>query len=161
MSKSELKLNFIIDENETSTIEKKIVHHKNSRRNKVKLSREEYNKTIIIWYLFEYLHPVEDDPMNIEFFPMPSSESLNNELSAKTIVNYINSNSVFDFYQPKENDKLNIMMEYKHPKIYNKSRPFIGNFISFIFKEEWQVNNGFDHINNCYKDLKKGKLIIN
>ena len=154
-------MDFVVDKKETSTVEKKIIHNKNSRRNKIKLSREEYNKTIMTWYLFEYLHPVEDDPMNIEFFPLTSSECLNNGWSANTILNYIKSNSIFDFYQVKENDKLKIVMKYKHPKMYNKSRPYIGNFISFIFKEEeWQIDNGFDHIYNCYKDLKKGKLII-
>ena len=159
MSNPELKLNFVVDEKET-TIEKKIIHNKNSRRNKIKLSRDEYQETIIKWSLSEYIQPVEDNPLNSEFFPMPSSKSLNNGLSADSILKLLNSNLVFDFYQPKENDKLNIRMEYKHPEMYRKSRPYIGDFISFIFKIEWEINKGLDHIHNSYKQLSEGEIII-
>lgn len=160
MSNSELKLNFVVDKNEVTTTEKKIIHNKNSRRNKIKLSRDEYQETVMKWSLFEYLQPVKDNPLNTEFFPLSSSKSLKNGLSADSILKYLNSNLVFDFYELKENDKLNIRMEYKHPEMYRKSRPFVGDFLSFIFKKEWEINEGFDHIHNSYKELNEGKIII-
>ncbi|WP_299229671.1 hypothetical protein [uncultured Psychroserpens sp.] len=160
MSNPELKLNFVVDKNEVTTTEKKIVHNKNSRRNKIKLNRDEYQETVIKWSLSKYLQPVKENPLNTEFFPISSSKSLSNGLSADSILKYLNSNLVFDFYELKENDKLNIRMEYKHPEMYRKSRPYIGNFISFIFKMEWEINKGFDHIHNSYTELNEGKIII-
>lgn len=160
MSNSKLKLNFVVEKNEITTTEKKIIHNKNSRRNKIKISKDEYQKTVIKWSLYKYLQPPGDNPLNIEFFPLSSSKSLNNGLSADSILKYLNSNLVFDFYELKENDKLDIRMEYKHPEVYRKSRPFIGNFISFIFKEEWKINEEFEHIHNSYKELNGGKIII-
>ncbi|KAB1154249.1 hypothetical protein F7018_14865 [Tenacibaculum aiptasiae] len=160
MSNPELKLNFIVDKNESLTIAKKIIHNKNSKRKKLKLNRNEYQETVLKWTLFKYLQPAEDNPLNSEFFPLPPSNSLNNGLSADLILKYLNSNSVFNFYKLKKNDKLNIRMEYKHPEMYRKSRPFIGDYISFIFKIEWEINKGFDHIYNSYKLLNEGIIII-
>ncbi len=156
MSNPELKFYFKIDKKETLTVEKKTTYNKTSRKNKVKLSKEEYEETIIKWDLFEFLHTKD------EHFGMPwsSSKSLNNGLSANSILKYLNSNLVFDFYTPKENDNLMIRMEYKHPETNRKSRPFIGDFISLIFKREWEINKGFEHIDNSYKEIEQGELII-
>ncbi|WBX77979.1 hypothetical protein PG911_06905 [Tenacibaculum ovolyticum] len=153
-------LNFKIEEDKNLAIEEKIVHNKKSRKNKIKLSRNEYQETIIKWVLFEYLHPVESNHLESEFFPLCSSKFLNNGVTVKSILLYLNSNIVFDFYRPKENDKINIRMEYKYSEVKKKSRPYIGDFISLILKEEWEINENFEHINNCYQELKKGKLII-
>ncbi|WP_430411256.1 hypothetical protein [Kordia sp.] len=160
MLNSELKIIFEIEENETTTIQKKLIHNKNSRRNKIKLRKEDYEETILKWCLFEYIQPVEDNPYDTAFFPLTSSEALNNGLSANSIINYLNSNLVFDFYQPKENDKLTIRMEYKFPKMYRKSRPYIGDFISLLFNTEWKINRNFDDIYASYKEVKHGKLSI-
>ncbi len=53
-----------------------------------------------------------------------------------------------------------ILMEYKHPIIRRKPRPLINNFISFIFKKEWVINEGFEHINHSHKEIKEGEIII-
>lgn len=155
MSNPELDFVFKIEKTETSLVEKKIIHNKNSRRNKIKLSKDEYQRTIIKWSLFEFLNEKQ------EHFGMPlsSSESLNNGLSATSILKYLNSNLVFDFYQLKENDKLNIRMEYIHREMH-KPRPLIDNYLSFVFKEVWKLNKDFETIDFSYRELKNGELII-
>ena len=154
-----MKLNFIVDKKEDTSTEKKVIHNKNSRRNKIKLSKGDYEQTLIKWVLFKYVGPKEVNPMDSEFFPTPSSKCLNNGLSADSILKLLNSSLVFDFYQPKENDKLNIRMEYKHPEMYRKSRPYIGDFISLIFRKKWEINKGFEHIHNSYIELNEGEII--
>lgn len=64
-----------------------------------------------------------------------SRDHLNNGFSAEKILNLLNSKPLFENYLPKENDFLKIWLEYKHPVIHNKSRPYIGDFISFIYNE--------------------------
>jgi hypothetical protein len=151
----ELKFNFIIELGETPIVDDKIIHNKNSRRNKIRLSKDEYQETTIKWTLFEFSHK------NDEHFGMPwsSSKSLNNGLSASSILKYLNSNLVFDFYQLKENDKLNIRMEYIHREMH-KPRPIIDNYLSFVFKEEWKLNKDFETIDYSYRELKNGELVI-
>ena len=160
MLESELKLDFIVDTKEASTSFNKIIHNKKSRRNKTKLSKDEYQKTIIKWSLSQYVHPVKYDPFNAEFFPFTSSKFLNNGLSADSILIYLNSNLVFDFYEPKQNDKLTIKMEYKHPQKHRKSRPYIDDFIILIFNKKWEINEGFNHIDNVYKQIAEGESIV-
>ncbi|WP_298417402.1 hypothetical protein [uncultured Kordia sp.] len=160
MLNPELKIIFEVKANETSIIEQKVIHNKNSRKNKIKLSKEEYEETLIKWCLFKYVQPLNDNLFNTEFFPLTPSEVLNNGLSANFIANYLNSNLVFDFYQPKENDKLTIRMEYKLSEINRKSRPYIGDFISLIFTKEWKINKNFNHIHNSYSEVKHGNLTI-
>lgn len=160
MLNSELKFNFIIEKNEAPIIEGKIVHNKNSRKNKIPLSKIEYQEIIIKWSLCEYLGPVEENPMSSSFFPLSSTKKLNNGLSASSMLKQLNSNLVFDNYILKEHDHLKIYLEYKHPKKNNKPRPFIDGFISFIFKNEWILNEGFDHLNKLDEVVQFGKVII-
>lgn len=157
-----MEINFVFEteKNDTFIIDNKIIHNKKSRKNKVKFDRNRYKETTIKWYLFKYISPVEFDSFNSEFFPWPSSNSLANGLTVESILLFLNSNFNFGNYKLKKLDKLKIYMDYKHPIIKKKSRPPIDDFISLIFEEKWMINEGFDHIDNNYKELMKGEIII-
>ncbi|MGD1319943.1 hypothetical protein [Chryseobacterium sp. 2R14A] len=96
----------------------------------------------------------------IEWQYQSSRNKLNNGLLAENILTLLNSEIIFENYLPKENDFLKIWLEYKHAKNHNKSRPYIGDFISFIYNKEWKINNGFDHINFEYEILQEGEIKI-
>ena len=55
---------------------------------------------------------------------------------------------------------LNISMEYLYATINNKSRPYIGNYLSFIYKDEWLINKGFEHIDNIYEIISEGIIEV-
>lgn len=51
-------------------------------------------------------------------------------------------------------------MEYIHPETNKKTRPYIGNVISFFFDKTWHINSGYEQIGNNYYDLINGILVI-
>lgn len=136
-----------------------IIHNKNARKNRIKLSKAEYEETFMEWTLSKYIKKIEYDINNSEFFPMSSSRELSNGVSAESVLKAINSDLVFENL-PEPNDRLSIRMDYLHPTINNKTRPYIGKFISFIYKTEWFIDEGFEHIDNIYETIQEGLLII-
>ncbi len=139
---------------------KPIIHHKNSRRNKTKitLSREEYEEIRITWKLIKFM----EEQKHEWGFPQSSAQKLSNGITVEKIVLFLNhSKKIFDFeYKPNENDLLTIGLEYTIKDIKGKySRPYIGEYISFLYNgEKWLINEGFDHLNNKYEDFKEGIL---
>ncbi|OCK49740.1 hypothetical protein BA768_07530 [Chryseobacterium sp. CBo1] len=158
MSKFNNNIEFIIKTQNSKVSQESIVHNKNSRRNKIKLTSAEYNDLIIIWSLSQFQRQMHYD--GIEWQYQSSRNKLNNGLLAENILTLLNSEIIFENYLPKENDFLKIWLEYKHTKNHNKSRPYIGDFISFIYNKEWKINNGFDHINFEYEILQEGEIKI-
>lgn len=154
-------MKFVITSNQNlSTEVPKIVHYKNSRRNKIKLTKSEYEQTIIKWSLRKYVKEIEYDPNSCEFLPMFSSSILENGLTSIKILEFLNSILIINNYIPENNDILKIWLEYKHPIIY-KPRPYIDNFILFrFFAEEWIEDTGFDRIDKIYEDIYDGELFI-
>ncbi|MPT30315.1 MAG: hypothetical protein E2600_01340 [Chryseobacterium sp.] len=150
--------NYIFSVKNKSRIDStEIIHNKHSRKNRLKLSKNDYEETIIKWSFFKYIKEIDYDLSNFEFVSQSSSQQLNNGLSATSILEIINSDLIFD-YTPLRNDMLQIYMEYIHQTINNKPRPYIGNYISFIYKNEWIINEGFEHIDNVYEIIQEGFL---
>ncbi|SDG26841.1 hypothetical protein [Epilithonimonas hungarica] len=152
---NQYKFSFKLEEQ--SQFEPEVVHNKNSRKNRIQLTKTEYEEIIIEWRLSKYVKQVEYDINSCEFFPISPSEELNNGISAESILEFINSNLIFD-YLPQNNDMLKISMKYVHPTIHRKRRPYIGNYISFIYKNKWSINEGFEHIDNIYETVQEGYL---
>ena len=151
---------FWINNKEESDIKStELIRNKNSRKNKLKLSKTDYEETKIEWTLFKYIKELEYDSNGCEFLPESPSQQLNNGISAASILEIINSDLIFE-YLPQRNDMLNISMEYLYATINNKSRPYIGNYLSFIYKDEWLINKGFEHIDNIYEIISEGIIEV-
>lgn len=157
---NELKSNidFIIKTQNSKVNQENIVHYKNSRGNKIKLSSAEYNEAIILWSLSQFQRKIQYDGIDWQY--QSSRNTLNNGLLAETVLSVLNSGIIFANSSPQINDFLKIWLEYKYPIIHNKSRPYIGDFISFIYNEEWKINNGYDHIDFEYETLQEGEIKI-
>jgi len=155
---SQNKIEFIIKDGSSSNSHEEIIHNKNSRRYKLNLTTSQYHETRIFWNLSS--SKFRDD-LGFEFYQYQSSRNkLNNGLLAETIVSLLNSTKIFGNYAAQKNDFLKIWLEYKHPIIHNKSRSYIGDFISFIYNEEWKINNGYDHTDFEYETLQEGEIIL-
>lgn len=157
---NELKRNieFIIKKQNSKINQENIIHNKNSRVNKIKLSSAEYNETLILWTLSQFQRKMQYDGIDWQY--QSSRNTLNNGLLAETVLSVLNSVIIFANYSPQKNDFLKIWLEYKHPTTHNKSRPYIGDYISFIYNEEWKINNGYDHIDFEYETLQEGEIKI-
>ena len=151
-------INFIEQKSQPNYFEETIIHNKNSRKNKLKLTKEAYEETEIIWSLKKYISPKIYDGIDWQY--QSSSESLNNGISAIQILEEINTNKTLNDFFIQEKDLLIISMKYIIEERNKKSRPFIGNYISFIFNKNWSINSGFEHIDNNYEDYKNGILLI-
>lgn len=151
-------ITFILKELENLADDKKLLHHENSRKNKIKLSREQYEEASILWRLSKFLRKEEYNEIDFQY--QSSNSQLSNGLSYEFILSLLNSQNVFGNYQSKENDCLTIWMEYKHPEINKRARPYIGNYISFIFSDTWTLSKGFDHMDNEYETLYEGTIKI-
>lgn len=161
MNNSESKIVFIIkntDSSDQSDIKENIIHNKNSRKNRIKLSSEEYQEKLIVWSLRRYISKIEYQ--GIEWQYISSGKKLNNGIFYEEILLVINSENIFENFSPKENDLLTIRLEYKHPEKHRKSRPYINDFISFVYEQEWRLNKDFEHIHNSYEIIAEGKIII-
>lgn len=157
--KFDYTINFIEKEFSPNYYDEKIIHNQNSRRNKVKLTKEIYEKTEIIWSLRKYISPKIYD--GIDWQHQSSSENLNNGISAIQLLEKFNTNKTLNEFNLQKNDLLIISMRYIIEEKNKKTRPFIGKYISFIFDEKWLINSGFEHIDNNYQDYKSGILLIN
>ncbi|WP_273005932.1 MULTISPECIES: hypothetical protein [Chryseobacterium] len=158
MANSESRIDFIMKESEASMDDGKAIHNKNTRKNKIKLTKSQYEETFMLWRLSRVLKMEEYN--GIDFQHKSSSPQLSNGLSYEPILSLLNSKVIFENYQPKENDSLSIWMEYKYAEMNKKTRPYIGNYISFIYSHEWMLNSGFDHIYSDYETLCDGELKI-
>lgn len=161
MTDKKLNIQFLTIETETKSVENpEIIHHKNSRKNKEVFNRNEYESKEIHWSLQKYIS--EEVYNGIDWQYQGSAQELSNGLTALNIVSILNSDYVFDFdYEPNENDLLRIKLEYLKSSFKGKSRPYIGEYISFLFKNgKWEINNGYDHISKVYENYKQGKIIF-
>tara|TARA_B100001059_G_scaffold178085_1_gene178709 strand:- start:355 stop:861 length:507 start_codon:yes stop_codon:yes gene_type:complete len=134
----------------------KIIHHKNSRKNRVKFRKEKYEEKELIWTLKKKKGERAADGMNWQY--QSSADKLNDELTAENIVGIINLGIEFDFeYIPQENDFLVLKFEYTNPELKNKRRPFINYYTSFLYNNgKWNINEGFDHIHYDFIEFKSG-----
>lgn len=157
---SDLILNFVEKEIESTSekIFEQVINNRNSRRNKIKLTREEYEETQIVWNLRKYLSPKICDGIDWQY--KSSSETLNNGITAYQILEKINQKNTFQEFKFQKNDLLLISMRYTKSEKHKKPRPYIGNYISFIFAEKWSINTGFEHIENNYEEYKSGILLV-
>ena len=137
----------------------KIGHNKNSRRNKIQYDKIKYFEKQIVWNL-KMLDRTFDDGLDWQY--KSPVKKLNENLTSKKIVECLNAKNVFEFnYEPKDTDLLEIRYEYVIPKIKNKERPYIGDYIIFEFKnKKWKINDGFETINNIYRTFKSGGLYV-
>lgn len=158
MNLSENSIEFSIKNLSFSNKQENIIHNKNSRKNKLKLINEEYQEKIILWNLSRFEKDRNYD--GIEWQYQSSRDQLNNRFSAENILKLLNSKSVLENYLPQENDFLKIWLEYKYPSMHNKSRPYISDYISFLYDYKWKLNKGFDHIDFEYKVLYEGEIKI-
>lgn len=166
MSQSNFEIQFITSnpKNEISDLEKPIIHHKKSRKHKIKkvLSKEECEETEITWRLRKFIRLVESN--GFDFTPKSASDRLTHEITAEKIVRFLNDKVVFDFvYEPSQNDELQMEINYVIENINGKfRRPYINCFVSFLFDgNQWVVNKGFDHIDYHYKEFKEGIIKYN
>lgn len=136
----------------------KIIHNKNSRKNRIKLSKLEYEEIEIIWTLFECKE--EKVYGEFDFQHQSSRDKLSNGIKASQILQTLNSVNVFQNYTPKQDDYLSIRLDYIHPTKNKNNRPYIGEYISFIFTDCWNLNKGYDRINNCHEILFEGVVLI-
>ena len=151
-------INFIEENSQPNYFDEKIIHNQNSRRNKVKITKESYEETEIIWRLRKYIsHKIYD---GIDWQYKSSSEALNNGISAIQLLEKITTDKTLKEFIIKKNDLLIISMRYIIEEKSKKTRPYIGDYISFIFDEKWLINSGFEHIDNNYEDYKKGVILI-
>lgn len=158
MTNSESRIDFIMIEPESSIDNRKIIHNKNTGKNKIKLTKSQYEETSILWRLSRFLKM--EEYIGIDFQYRSSSPQLTNGLSYEPILSLLNSKAIFEDYQPKENDSLLIWIEYKYAEINKKTRPYIGSYISFIYSHEWTLNNGFDSVYCDYETLCEGEIKI-
>lgn len=158
MTNSESRIDFIMKELEASMDGRKAINNKNTRKNKIKLTKSQYEETFMLWRLSRFLKMEEYN--GIDFQHKSSSPQLSNGLSYEPILSLLNSKVIFENYQPKENDSLSIWMEYKHVEMNEKTRPYIGSYISFIYSHEWTLNNGYDSMYCDYKTLCEGEIKI-
>lgn len=159
MTDKKLNIQFLTIETETKSVENpEIIHHKNSRKNKEVFNRNEYESKEIHWSLQKYIS--EEVYNGIDWQYQGSAQELSNGLTTLSIVYILNSDYVFDFdYEPNENDLLRIKLEYLKSSFKGKSRLYIGEYISFLFKNgKWEINNGYDHISKVYENYKQGKI---
>lgn len=131
-------------------------HNKNSRKNKAVQDRDEYEKKELIWSLFKYRGEEVHD--GVDWRPQGSSQKLNDQLTTVIIVDILNKNKAFDFeYGPAGDDYLSLKFKYVHKEIKNRDRPYIDDYISFLFKDgKWIINKGYDHLKKVYEDFKEG-----
>lgn len=160
MNNSESKIDFIIKNTDSNRLDEKenIIHNKNSRKNRITLRLREYQKTLVTWSISRYKSKMEYN--GIDWQPHSSGKELNNGISYEVILSAINSKNVFENYLPRENDILKVRLEYIHPKKHKKSRPYINNFMSFIYDKKWRLNKGFEHIHNSYEIIAEGEIIM-
>lgn len=140
--------------------DEKVIHLKYSRKNKVKkLSREEYHKTKLEFTVSEFKGVTEYDPFGMIFFPSPGpSKKIINGISSDSMLEFINSNIIFDSYEPKDKDKLYISTEYKHPDT-GYHRPHTGGYFSFKFEKKWRIVEAFEDLDNEYSLVFDGEII--
>ena len=158
MTDSDCNFSFLIKNVNILNNEDKEIHNKNSRKNKIKLSKVEYEQIRIVWTLSEQIGRKKYDGIDWQY--KSSSDKLSNGITGAQILLKINSSNAFEDYTPKKNDNLLIRLEYLHPTKNNKSRPYIDDYISFIFTECWNLNSGYDHIDNCYERMMEGEIEI-
>lgn len=158
MTDSDCSFSFLIKNVNLSNSQDEVIHNKNSRKNKLKLSKVEYEQIKIVWTLSVYTERKKPDGIDWQY--KSSSDKLSNGITGSQILKKLNSSNVFEDYTPKENDCLSISLAYLHPVNNNKSRPYIGDYISFIYSDCWNLNSGYDHINNCYEKLMEGEIEI-
>jgi hypothetical protein len=158
MTNSGFNFSFLTPNVKFSNNDDRVIHNKNSRKNKIKLSKAEYEEIKVVWTLSEYKGRREYD--GIDWRYQSSSDKLGNGILGSQILQKINSSNVFEDFTPKENDYLSIRLEYIHPAKNNKSRPYIGEYISFIYTDSWNLNKGYDHIDNCYEIIMEGEIVI-
>ena len=158
MENPNFNFSFIYPSIEFSKSEEKIIHYKKSRKNKIKLSKSEYEEIKIVWTLSEYKGRIKYDGIDWQY--QSSSDKLSNGIMGSQILQKLNSSNVFANYFPKENDYLSIRLEYIHTTKNKKYRPYIGEYISFIFIDNWNLNKGYDHIDNCYEIIMEGEITI-
>jgi hypothetical protein len=132
--------------------------YKKTKNSKGTLQRCVYEQKKIIWILYRYKGIIEDNSIDWQY--RASSMQLDELLTAIKIVELLNAKNLFDFeYFPEENDFLMLKREYILKQIKNRSRPYIDNYISFIFKnEKWEVNQGYDHVGIHYQCFKQGTV---
>lgn len=158
MDTSKINIAFVKKISHSLQEQKEIVHNKNSRKNRVKLNLKEYNKTIIIWSLSNYKGKMEYNGIDWQY--LSSGKELNNGISYEIILPVLNSENIFENYLPKDKDILKIRLKYIHPEKDGKSRPYINNFISFVYDKEWRLNRAFEHAHNSYEIIAEGEIII-
>ena len=155
----EIYLEFVENTENLAEFDEELIHNKNSRKNKLKLTKSEYEEYETIWSLSKYLSENKYDGIDWQY--QSSSEVLNNGIDFTQINDALKTTKIFENVTLEQNDLLTIKLEYKYPEINKKTRPFIDNFISLIFDRQWKLNKGFEHIDNIYKEIKNGKIIIN
>jgi hypothetical protein len=130
------------------------------RRFKLDFYENEYLELITIWYLESFEGEQENEFGAVGMMYFPSTE-LENGITGEYIVNQLNSNkNLFDFeYAPKAGDKLNLRTQYLYLNFNNRSRPHIGDYLSFRFENEhWRTDKDI-YLTEIFKELASG--IIN
>ena len=154
------RLTFIVTTDKKHDNPPAILHNKHNRRNKIKFTKSELDETIIKWRLDNFVEKKKPGPNDMEFFPWGSGSCLHNGLTTDQVVEFINSELIFEDYEPQQNDFLKIWMELKYQGANEKIKSHVGNYISFIFNKKWIANEMFDHLHNIYKHKFEGDLLI-
>lgn len=137
-----------------------VIHNKHNRRNKIKLTKIENEETIVKWRLSNFVKEKDPNRTDNEFFTWGSFDCLDNGLTSDQVVEFINSELIFNDYEPTKNDLLKIWMEFKNLRMYRTYNPPVGCFMLFTFNEIWIANKPFDHIHNIYQEKFEGELLI-
>ncbi len=115
-----------------------------------------YEQKSTFWWLMKGEKAKESD---ILWQHESSRPELANGISTVQIEHFLNTDYVFNFeYEPRENDFLKLRMVYRFRDFKSKPRPYIGEYVSFLFTDgKWVANKGYDHIFLDFEIFRKGK----
>lgn len=100
--KNSFTLSFLVSNLALEQTENKTYHNKNSRKYRIKLTREQYEETRMVWKLSRYLNPRKYDGIDWQY--QSSNEVLNNGITALQVLKTITNQNFISNYIPEQND---------------------------------------------------------
>ncbi len=146
-------------------IQKIEIPHKNkkSQKRKTNISDEIYLESTISWYLTIGINIIieESDMFFMEIQYSEPSNKLTDEITNETILELLNLNLLFEFeYLPQNGDLFVLRQHYVYENdIKNRNRPYLNNFLSFIFSNQnWK--NEYYKSRYDFDKILKGTVIV-
>lgn len=122
----------------------------------LKVNRERYQKTHLMWSLYKYLGEKETLIMGEMILPV---DSLSDLFTSEKLLPQLNSKNHFDFeYSPSEGDNLQIRKEYVYKAVKGILRVDLYDYLSFIFQSGKWEEGVYDIFGERIRKFKKGKI---